>query len=75
MQQELRNMLKTALVVGISVSLAKSYFEMHQELMGSNAFYRERLEEVLKVGHEHWEACDEKKSRLPTGESSQGDKR
>jgi len=74
-QQELRNMLKTALVVGISVSLAKSYFEMHQELMGSNAFYRERLEEVLKVGHEHWEACDEKKSRLPTGESSQGDKR
>ncbi len=75
MQQKLRDMLKTALVVGISVSLANTYYEMHQQLMGSNAFYRERLEEVLRVGHEHWEACDEKKSRLPTGESSEGGKR
>ena len=74
-QQSLRNMLKTALMVGISVSLVNTYHEMHKELMGSHAFYRERLGEVLKVGHAHWEACDEKKSRLPTAESSERDKR
>lgn len=63
-QRRMRNILKTALVVGISVASAGNYWELHAELVKDNSFYNQRLEEILKVGQEHWEAVDVKKSHL-----------
>ena len=71
-QRKLRNTYKVALVVGISVSAVNTYFDLHQEMMESNSFYRERIDEVLKRGEEQWEGCDEKKSRLQTGSHREG---
>ena len=65
-QRRMRNILKTAMVVGISLASAKSYFDLHQELITANAFYKERLEEVLALGEAHWAAVDGKKSPSPT---------
>jgi hypothetical protein len=66
-QRKLRNMLKTAMVVGISVTSANDYFSLHTQLMYADPFYRQRLEEVLELGEAHWEAADGKKnlSRMP----------
>jgi hypothetical protein len=64
-QRQLRNTLKTAMVVGISVSAVNNYFDLHDEMMRKDPFYQERLEEILRVGAEHWEATDQKKSRGP----------
>ena len=66
-QRKLRNMLKTAMVVGISVTSANDYFALHTQLMNADAFYQQRLEEVLELGEAHWEAADGKKnlSRMP----------
>ena len=65
-QRRMRNTLKTAMVVGISVASANSYFDLHEELMAANGFYRKRLEEVLALGEAHWEAVDDpKKSPSP----------
>lgn len=74
-QRELRNTYKTALVVGISVSAVNTYFDLHQEMMESNSFYRKRIEEVLHIGEEQWEMCDEKKSHLQTGKQRKGEQR
>ena len=65
-QRRMRNILKTAMVVGISLASARSYFDLHQELITANAFYKERLEEVLALGEAHWAAVDGKKSPSPT---------
>jgi len=66
-QRKMRNMLKTAMVVGISVASANSYFALHEQLLGRDSFYEQRLEEVLALGEAHWEAADGKKnlSRTP----------
>ncbi len=61
-QRKMRNMLKTALVVGISVAAASNYWDLHAELVKDNPFYYQRLEEILTIGQEHWEAADGKKS-------------
>jgi len=61
-QQKMRNMLKTAMVVGISVASANDYFALHTELVKVDPFYQQRLEEVLELGEAHWEAVDGKKN-------------
>lgn len=61
-QRKLRDILKTAMVVGISTSSATKYWELHQELLSRNAFYRQRLDEVLEAGEAYWEAEGEKKA-------------
>jgi hypothetical protein len=54
------------MVVGISVAGAKGYLDLHAELMGKDEFYRQRLEEVLRIGEEYWETSDGKKSPSST---------
>ena len=62
-QRRMRNILKTAMVVGISRPSAESYWDLHRDLIEKDAFYRARINEVLEVGQEHWFAVDGKKSR------------
>lgn len=71
-QQKMRNMLKTAMVVGISVVSANDYFALHSELVKDDPFYQQRLEEVLALGESHWEAADGKKSPSRTPEHKSG---
>jgi uncharacterized protein DUF1670 len=59
-QRELKNTLKTALVVGVSVGLVNKYLELADRHRG-NDFYEERLSEIEKVGKLFWEAQDGKK--------------
>ena len=66
-QRRLRNILKTAMVVGISCASARQYWHLHWELLEEDPFYRERLDEILEVGEDHWEAVDGKKSPSQTG--------
>ena len=61
-QRRMRDILKTALVVGISVPAANRYFDLHCELIDREPFYKERLDEVLRLGETHWVARDGKKS-------------
>jgi len=61
-QRRMRNILKTAMVVGISYASAQSYWNLHWELIEKDSFYRERIDEVLEVGQECWAALDGKKS-------------
>ena len=63
LERRLRHILKTALVVGISVAAAQRYWELHQDL-NRKPFYRRRLDEVLQIGERHWQAADGKKSPL-----------
>jgi hypothetical protein len=70
-QRMLRNSLKTALVVGISVPAMHTYWDLHQELVGKNEYHRYRMEEVLGIGKRHWEAVDGKKSLLPSQKSQE----
>jgi hypothetical protein len=64
-QRRMRDLLKTALVVGISVASASNYWQLHCELVKDNSFYRERLQQVLSLGEQHWVAADGKKSPSP----------
>lgn len=59
--RRLRNILQTALVVGISVPAAQLYWGLHEELIWRDAFYQQLLDEVLRVGERHWQAVDEKR--------------
>ena len=68
-QRSLRDSLKTALVVGISVPAANAYWELHDELVHREPNYAERLEEIMQVGERHWQAADQKKSRSRTANS------
>jgi len=72
-QRQMRNTLKTALVVGISLASTNSYLALHEQLLRENSFYKQRLEDVLRVGEAHWEAVDGKKSPSRTpGRKSRG---
>ena len=74
-QKKLRNILKTAMVVGISTSSATRYWELHQELLSRNTFYRQRLEEVLGAGEAYWKAEGGKKAlHTPQRGSGRGKK-
>jgi len=72
-QRRLRNILKTAMVVGISFSSARQYWDLHWDLIEEDTFYRERLDEILEVGEGHWEAIDGKKSPSQTGKPIDGE--
>jgi len=74
-QRRLRNILKTAMVVGISFSSASQYWDLHWDLIEKDAFYRERLEEILEVGEGHWEEVDGKKSPSQTDKLLDGEER
>lgn len=64
-QRRMRNILKTALVVGISVPATNLYWDMHQEFY-DYPDYRQRLDEIMRVGESHWIAADGKKNPSPT---------
>ena len=65
-QRRMHNTLKTAMVVGISVTSARGYLALHGKLIDEDPFYQQRLEEVFALGEAHWEAVDGKKSPLQT---------
>jgi DNA-binding CsgD family transcriptional regulator len=74
-QRKLRDILKTALVVGISVPGAHVYWDLHCDLCEDNQDYRARLDEVLGIGEKHWIAADGKKSPSPTARPKNGGSR
>lgn len=59
-QRQLRDTLKTAMVVGVSISLVNKCLEIH-EAHCLNIAYRERLKNIEAVGSAFWEAQDSKK--------------
>jgi hypothetical protein len=65
-QRLMRDIFKTALVVGISVPAAHVYWDLHCDLVEDNPEYKERLNEVLAIGEKHWLVADGKKSPWPT---------
>lgn len=60
-QAQLRNTLKTALVVGVSVAAVNRYLGLKDKYWNSPE-YRERLEEIEKVGSQFWAYQDGKKT-------------
>jgi len=72
--KKLQDHLKTALVVGISHSLALRYWDLHCELVKKDRFYRQRLEEVLDFGRGHWDAVDRKKNPSRTARQNKSSK-
>lgn len=60
-QGEVKNTLKTALVVGISVPLVNKYLELSTELFNTKT-YQERLKEIMEVGGRFWYCQDLKKT-------------
>lgn len=60
-QAELRNTLKTALVVGVSVAAVNRYLGLKDKYWNTPQ-YRERLEEIEKVGSQFWAYQDVKKN-------------
>lgn len=59
-QRQLRDTLKTAMVVGVSVSLVKKCLDIHENHC-LNPLYRDRLGSIEAVGSAFWEAQDSKK--------------
>lgn len=62
--KQLRDLLGTALVVGISLPAAQRYWALHEEMMQRDPFYQRRLDEVLRLGEIHWQAVDEKRGSV-----------
>ena len=58
---QLRNTLKSALVVGVSVAAVNRYLGL-KERYWDTPQYRDRLEEIEKVGSQFWAVQDAKKS-------------
>lgn len=59
-QRELRNTLKTAMVVGVSVAAVNRYLEL-KEKNWKKAEYQERLSEIEQMGSQYWDCQDGKK--------------
>ncbi len=57
---ELQDSLKTAMVIGVSVSLVSRYLTLRDRYK-NRACYKERIEEIERVGSCFWEAQDSKK--------------
>ena len=57
---QLRNTLKTALVVGVSVAAVNRYLGL-KDTYWDTPEYRERLSEIEKVGSQFWAYQDSKK--------------
>ena len=63
-QKRLRDSLKTAMVVGVSVSLVDKCLNIHQERV-LKPRYKERLADIERRGSAFWEAQDAKKKPGP----------
>ena len=59
-QQKIRNTLRTALIIGISVSLVNKCLELRNKFR-TTPEYNERLNEITQTGKEYWENQDSKK--------------
>ena len=59
-QSEVKDTLKTALIVGCSVALVNKCLDLRDRYMKTPA-YRERLEEIQQMGTRFWESVDSKK--------------
>lgn len=64
-QRRFRSSLKTALVVGVSVSTVSHYMDLHAQAC-QKAEYRSRIREIEQKGRMYWEYQDMKKKRGPT---------
>lgn len=60
---------QTALTVGISVALVKTYVELYHEYR-NQSFFASRMEEINLVGHQYYLAQDEKKDSSLTNNSN-----
>ncbi len=60
----MHNTLKTAMVVGISVSNVSRNLALRDEWIKRKE-YKQRLDEIEQIGLAYWEAQDEKKGPLP----------
>ncbi len=63
-QSQMQNSLKTAMVVGISVTNVNRNLALRDEWIKRRE-YRDRLEEIERIGLAYWEAQDEKKGPSP----------
>lgn len=68
-QQQLRNSLKTALVVGVSVPLVNKYLATKDKYLKTHA-YQERIAEIEAEGTRFWEYQDGKKKPGQMGRRS-----
>jgi hypothetical protein len=59
-QRQFRSNLKTALVVGVSISTVNTYLEIHHQAC-EDPRYREDLSQIEQRGRIYWEALDFKK--------------
>lgn len=53
-QRQVKNTLKTAMIVGISVSLLNKYLDLHEKYL-KDPRYKERLVEIEETGGRFWE--------------------
>ena len=63
-QSQMKNTLKTAMVVGISVANVNRNLELRDNWIKRKE-YRQRLDEIEQIGLAYWEAQDEKKGLSP----------
>ncbi len=63
-QSQMKNTLKTAMVVGISVSNVNRNLGLRDEWIKRKE-YKQRLDEIERIGLAYWEAQDEKKGLSP----------
>jgi len=69
-QSQMKNTLKTAMVVGISVRSVNRNLELRDTWIRRKE-YRQRLDEIERIGLAYWEAQDEKKGLSPQSGRSQ----
>ncbi len=63
LREKFFNDFEIALTVGISVSAAKTFSQIHKEMKGK-PFFKQRINEINMVGAQYWQSQDEKKSSL-----------
>lgn len=63
-QSQMQNTLKTAMVVGVSVSNVSRNLALRDDWIKQSE-YKQRLDDIEQVGLAYWEAQDEKKGPLP----------
>lgn len=69
-QSQMKNTLKTAMVVGISVPNVNRNLALRDEWIKRKE-YKQRLDEIERIGLAYWEAQDEKKGPSPRNGRSQ----
>ena len=59
-QREVRNSLKTALIVGVSTALVSTCLDLRDRFQKTKV-WRERISEIERLGTQYWESIDSKK--------------